>query len=114
MSKQFKFRDDSLKLNIEGHDFTIIDIYNPHTAKTLAETGEKLININFENKDADEIQKTINDIVKEVTTILLGQDAFEKIFNGRNVKISEAIQLFDFLNEEITEHKANSVMNKYE
>lgn len=110
MSKQFRFKNESLKLNIEGKEYTLKDIFDINTSKMIKELGEKLKDFNF---DEETSQSQLNSIVKEVLNTLFEEDAYKGIFENRDVKMIEAIQLFNFLEEEITEYRLNAVENKY-
>lgn len=113
MSKIFKFKDNSLKLNIEGHEFVIdVDEYVGNVEKVEYFTNLAAKVQGLTGKDKYEIEKVIK-VCNEAVNEILGEGAMDKIFEKKKITPLRLIELISFLSDEINEFRIDNVMNKY-
>lgn len=113
MSKKFKFKDNSLKLEIEGHEFTIdVDEYIGNVEKVEYFTNMAAKVQGLTGKDKNEIEKIIK-VCTEAVNEILGEGAIDKIFEKNKMTPLRLIELISFLSDEINEFRIDNVMKKY-
>lgn len=108
---KFKFRDNTLKLDIEDKVYNV-DISN-------FEQSEKLLTI---AKDAMEVgnkgnsEKTVETMlmmIQDAIDTILGSGATEEIFKDRKVNLLDLLDLLAYITEEITEFRSNKLERIY-
>ena len=114
MTSKFKFKDNGTVLDFGNAKFTV-DISNPELieevlqfAETAEEKAEKL-------KSEDDYIKGLREIISfciEAIDKILGEGASEKIFEGRTVSMLDAIQVIDYIVEEVKKGKTTQ-FDKY-
>ena len=96
-----------LKLEIEGKIFR----FNPYSlavtkaAERFTQCQEPIINALKKKPNEKELDKLVLrscELVRETVNMMLGKNAYEKIFSGRTVDFQEHQMLMTFIFEEIT------------
>lgn len=102
MSK-FKFRNNSLKLEIEDciFEITMEDFRNANRFLEIAKKAEDL--------QGSENEEDLLNLIREIVDEILGEGATNKIFKDRPLNISDGIDLIIFLNQEINKFKAEKL-----
>lgn len=110
MSNVFKFKKDisKLEVNIEDKIYIIDFSTNPNLSSELVKFGEEIGKI--KNDDVESfIAKS-----KEVIELLLGEGAFDEIFEGVTLAPEYILQLFEYLLTEINEFNKERFKYKYD
>lgn len=96
---KFKFKNNSLELEIENEKFfvTIDDFRDANKYLEIAEKAQSL-------KDTDSVEEVLK-LMRELIDGILGEGATDKIFKNREFNITDSIDLIVFLNEEINKFK---------
>lgn len=96
---KFKFKNNSLELEIENEKFfvTIDDFRDANKYLEIAERAQSL-------KDTDSVEEVLK-LMRELIDGILGEGATDKIFKNREFNITDSIDLIVFLNEEINKFK---------
>lgn len=96
---KFKFKNNSLELEIENEKFfvTIDDFRDANKYLEIAEKAQSL-------KDTDSVEEILK-LMRELIDGILGEGATDKIFKNREFNITDSIDLIVFLNEEINKFK---------
>ena len=96
---KFKFKNNSLELEIENEKFfvTIDDFRDANKYLEIAERAQSL-------KDTDSVEEVLK-LMRELIYGILGEGATDKIFKNREFNITDSIDLIVFLNEEINKFK---------
>lgn len=115
--RKFEFekqeKPELLKLEINGRNFT----FNPMSLNVKRASDKfvkgqqflvkKIKKDNLKQEEVNEIVYKSCDLVRETINYILGNGAYEKIFEGRTIDFEENQKLITFLFEEVTKFTQN-------
>lgn len=122
MTRKFEFRNNDLRLDIAGKEFTV-DAFEPDLLERvdagrikLAEKGKELQTLSEEGITRGELKGKMEESIKaclEVIDGILGEGASQKIFESREVKFLDAIDVSHFIFNEIADFINKDITNRY-
>ncbi|MDO5061857.1 MAG: hypothetical protein Q4D77_01665 [Peptostreptococcaceae bacterium] len=109
--RKFEFRDSSAKLDIAGLQFSVelgdgLLIAKAKNIQDRAMGYEAKMKSLGASNDPDAVQKIVDEVcsfVYEAVDELLGEGAYESIFNGRSKNMYDHIDLLEFLVGSLTD-----------
>lgn len=108
---KFKFRDNTLKLEIEDKTY-ILDISNFKDTKKLLTIADEAVKVSEDGNTPETIEKMMTMMENAVDTIL-GEGATKEIFEDREINFLDLIDLLVFLSNEISAFRSEKLEKVY-
>lgn len=108
---KFKFRDNTLKLDIEDKVYNV-DISNFEQSEKLLTIANDALKIGEQGNSTDTVETMLMMIQDAIDTIL-GSGATKEIFKDRKVNLLDLLDLLAYITEEITEFRSNKLERIY-
>lgn len=108
---KFKFRDNTLKLDIEDKVYNV-DISNFEQSEKLLTIAKDAMEV--ENKgNSEKTVETMLMMIQDAIDTILGSGATKEIFKDRKVNLLDLLDLLAYITEEITEFRSNKLERIY-
>lgn len=108
---KFKFRDNTLKLDIEDKVYNV-DISNFEQSEKLITIAKDAVKIGEQGNSTETVETMIRMIEEAIDTIL-GSGATEEIFKDRKVNLLDLLDLLAYLTEEINNFRVDKLQKVY-
>lgn len=108
---KFKFRDNTLKLDIEDKTYEV-DISNFEQSEKLLTIAKDAMKIG-EQGNTEKTVETMIMMIEDAIDTILGNGATKDIFQDRKINLLDLLDLLAYITEEITEFRANKLEKVY-
>lgn len=108
---KFKFRDNTLKLEIEDKTYNV-DISNFEQSEKLITIAKDAVKIG-DKGNSEKTVETMLMMIQDAIDTILGSGATEEIFKDRKVNLLDLLDLLAYITEEITEFRSNKLERIY-
>ena len=108
---KFKFRDNTLKLEIEDKIYNV-DISNFEQSEKLLTIAKDAMKVGEQGNSNDTVEMMILMIEDAIDTIL-GKGATKDIFQDRKINLLDLLDVLAYITEEITDFRANKLERVY-
>lgn len=108
---KFKFRDNTLKLEIEDKVYNV-DISNFEQSEKLLTIAKDAMKVGEQGNSNDTVEMMILMIEDAIDTIL-GKGATKDIFQDRKINLLDLLDVLAYITEEITDFRANKLERVY-
>ena len=108
---KFKFRDNTLKLEIEDKTYNV-DISNFEQSEKLITIAKDAVKIGEQGNSTETVETMIRMIEEAIDTIL-GNGATKDIFQNRKINLLDLLDLLGHTTDEITEFRSNKLERIY-